>query len=61
MTWKILLLLQKRYNLFKRWHRLQKLEHKQLFNKMRNLVQRKIQAAKNRTSKHITKRLDSLC
>ena len=38
-----------------------KIPYKQLYNKIRNLVQRKIQVAKNRTSNHITKRLNSLC
>jgi len=55
MTRNLLLLLRKRHSLYKRWRRSQNPVHKQLYNKIRNLVQRKIQVAKNRTSNHITK------
>ena len=41
MTRNILLLLRKRHRLHKRWRRLQNPVHKQLYNKIRNLVQRK--------------------
>jgi len=59
MTRNILLLFRKRHRLYKRWRRSQNPEHKQLYNKIRNLVQQKIQVVKNRISKHITKRLSS--
>jgi len=49
MTRNILLLLRKRHRLYKRWRRSQNPVHKQLENNIRNLVQRKIQVAKNRT------------
>jgi len=62
MTRNILLLLRKRhYRLYKPWRGSQNPVYKQLYNKICNLVQRKIQVAKNRASNHITKRLNSLC